>query len=301
MKLSLGPILFFWPKQKVYDFYEQMLSTGVDTIYLGETVCSKRRELRTEEWLELASHLAESGKEVVISTLALLMSESELSTLRRICKHTNLRIEANDLAAVNILNDLKLPFVCGPTCNIYNGNTLSFMAKKGATRWVMPVELSGHCLESILEQTKELDISDKIETEVFSYGHLPLAYSARCFTARYRELPKDNCQFKCIEYPEGVHVKSQEKQELFNINGIQTQSAYVYNLLGQIPEMQKIGVDICRISPRYQDTNQIIKRFKCAIDGDSSEIPMNDTNCNGYWFAKPGMEQVPLHHQEEYR
>lgn len=295
MKISLGPILFFWPKQKVYDFYERMLDTNVDIIYLGETVCSKRRELRTEEWLELANSLAESGKEVVISTLALLMSESELSTLRRICRNTNLRIEANDLAAINILSTLKLPFVCGPTCNIYNGNTLSFMHKKGAQRWVMPVELSGNCLESILQQTIELGISNDIETEVFSYGHLPLAYSARCFTARYQELPKDNCQFKCIEYPEGVQINSQENQELFNINGVQTQSASIYNLLGQIPQMKNLGVDVCRISPRYEGTEHLIKRFQNAIAGHPSEIPLKDISCNGYWFAKPGMDQVPTH------
>lgn len=292
MKLSLGPILFFWPKQRVYDFYEEMLNTSVDVIYLGETVCSKRRELRTDEWLELASKLAESGKEVVISTMALLMSDSELSTLRRICSNTDLKIEANDLAAVNLLSNMKLPFVCGPTTNIYNGNTLSFMQQLGAERWVMPVELSGHCLESILREADRLGISDQLETEVFSYGHLPLAYSARCFTARYQELPKDNCQFKCIEYPEGVHVRSQEKQQLFNINGIQTQSAYVYNLLSQIPHMQALAVDVCRISPRLEGTADIIRRFRNAINGLSDEIPLQDINCNGYWFGKPGMDQV---------
>lgn len=292
MKLSLGPILFFWPKQKVYDFYEEMINTSVDTIYLGETVCSKRKELSTDEWLELAIYLAESGKEVLISTMALLMSESELSTLRRICDSTRLCVEANDMGAVNLLSDRGLPFVCGPTTNIYNANTLSFMQKKGAVRWVMPVELSGHCLDSILRKAKGLGFAGKMETEVFSYGHLPLAYSARCFTARYEELPKDNCQFRCIEYPEGLHVKSQEQQELFNINGIQTQSAHVYNLLGQVPHMQRMGVDICRISPRYDGTAQIIGRFRSALNGEINEIPAQDSDCNGYWFAKPGMDQV---------
>lgn len=292
MKLSLGPILFFWPKQKVYDFYENMLSTPLDVIYLGETVCSKRRELNTPEWLDLAQHLADSGKEVVISTLALLMSESELSTLRRICNNTNLRIEANDMAAINILSELKLPFVCGPSINIYNANTLNFMRKKGAKRWVMPVELSRNGLESILLQAKERGFIDTIETEIFSYGHLPLAYSARCFTARNRELPKDDCQFKCIEYPEGIQVKSQEQQALFNLNGIQTQSAYIYNLLGQLPGMQNLDVDLCRISPVHQGTEQIIERFKSCLEGKSSEIPLQNNDCNGYWFAQPGMDQI---------
>jgi len=100
MKVSLGPILFFWPKQKVFDFYERMLETAVDTIYLGETVCSKRRELSTAEWLELAGRLADSGKEVVISSMALLMAESELSTLRSICEKATVKVEANDISAV---------------------------------------------------------------------------------------------------------------------------------------------------------------------------------------------------------
>ncbi len=292
MKLSLGPILFFWPKQQVLDFYEQMLKTPLDIIYLGETVCSKRRELSTGEWLELANYLAESGKEVVISTLALLMSESELSSLRRICQNTSLRIEANDMAAVNILSNLQLPFVCGPSTNIYNGNTLAFLHKRGAVRWVMPVELSEDCLASIVRQRQESGMADAMETEIFSYGHLPLAYSARCFTARYRNLPKDNCQFKCLEYPEGVEVASQEEQRLFNLNGIQTQSAEVYNLLGQVPRMQQLGVDVCRISPRHKGTEQVIERFSRAINGELSEIPTQDASCNGYWFAKPGMMQV---------
>lgn len=292
MKLSLGPILFFWPKQKIYDFYEQTLDTSVDIIYLGETVCSKRRELRTEEWLDLARHLAESGKEVIISTLALLMSESELSTLRRICQHTDLCIEANDVAAINILAEKKLPFICGPSTNIYNANTLSFMHKQGAKRWVMPVELSGHCLESILQQARQEGFADQIETEVFGYGHLPLAYSARCFTARYQNLPKDNCQFKCLDYPEGVLMKSQEQQTLFNINGIQTQSANIYNLIGQLPKMQGMGVNVFRISPRSEGTVQLVERFRRSLEGQRNEIPLQDDSCNGYWFGKPGMDQV---------
>ena len=36
MKLSLGPILFFWQKEALLEFYAAMLDTPVDTIYLGE-------------------------------------------------------------------------------------------------------------------------------------------------------------------------------------------------------------------------------------------------------------------------
>jgi hypothetical protein len=42
-----------------------------------------------------------------------------------------------------------------------------------------------------------------VETEVFAFGKLPLAFSARCFTARHYGLNKDDCQFKCLDHPEG--------------------------------------------------------------------------------------------------
>jgi len=294
MKVSIGPILFFWPKQKVYDFYTQMLNTSVDAIYLGETICSKRRELSTAQWLELAQHLAESGKEVVISSLALLMAESELSSLRTICEKSPVKVEANDMSAVQILSEMNLPFVCGPSINIYNARTLGVLHKKGAIRWVMPVELSGHCLETILQQAQEMAYADKIETEVFSYGHLPLAYSARCFTARHLDLPKDQCKFSCIDYPEGILVRSQEQQNLFNLNGIQTQSSDIYNLFAQKTEMQAMGVDMMRISPVEKGTEKIVEHFKSDTPDDKKMIPLSNEFCNGYWYAKPGMESVPF-------
>ena len=72
MRLSLGPILFFWPRQTIEDFYQQHIDSPVDVIYLGETVCAKRRSLKPAEWVELAKELAKSGKQIVLSTLALI-------------------------------------------------------------------------------------------------------------------------------------------------------------------------------------------------------------------------------------
>ncbi|MFL0801360.1 MAG: U32 family peptidase [Agarilytica sp.] len=291
MKISLGPILFFWPKKAVYEFYEQVVDSPVDIIYLGETVCSKRRELKTAEWLALAETLVDSGKEVVISSLALLMAGSEISALRTLCESAHVKVEANDYSAIQILSNKGVPFVCGPSTNIYNARTLKVMQRRGASRWVMPVELSGHCLQTILDDAHAQSLN-AIETEVFSYGHLPLAYSARCFTARYLDLPKDDCRFSCIHYPEGLVVKSQENQNLFNLNGIQTQSSAVYNLLGQVSEMKNMGVDVVRISPRSRGTVDIISRFHKAITQDDQGIPLVEDMCNGYWYGKPGMDHM---------
>lgn len=54
MKYALGSVLYYWPKQELYDFYQQAAQSEADIIYLGETVCSKRREMKPADWIELA-------------------------------------------------------------------------------------------------------------------------------------------------------------------------------------------------------------------------------------------------------
>ena len=84
MRLTLGPLQYFWPRERVLAFYHDAATWPVDVIYVGETVCSKRRELRTQDWIALAEELAGSGREVVLSTLALIEAESDLSSLTRL-------------------------------------------------------------------------------------------------------------------------------------------------------------------------------------------------------------------------
>ncbi|MEI5496069.1 U32 family peptidase, partial [Pseudomonas aeruginosa] len=91
---------------------------------------------------------------------------------------------ASDLGVVNMCAERKLPFVAGHALNCYNAVTLKILLKQGMMRWCMPVELSRDWLVNLLNQCDELGIRNQFEVEVLSYGHLPLAYSARCFTAR---------------------------------------------------------------------------------------------------------------------
>jgi len=284
MKYALGPVLYFWPKETMENFYEKAASSEADVIYLGETVCSKRRELRRKDYLSVAKELSQTGKQVVLSTMALLEAPSEVSELKRYCDNGDFIVEANDMAAVQACSEAKTLFVAGSALNIYNHHTLRILIDAGMVRWCMPVELSYQQLTEVLQQSENIGIRDKFEVEVFAYGHLPLAYSARCFTARSEDRAKDDCQYCCIKYPNGRLTTSKENQRLFVLNGIQTMSGDCYNLTKEQSQMQGV-VDIVRISPEGEQALSVLSKFK-----RQEIIALDKQQSNGYWHRIPGFE-----------
>jgi collagenase-like PrtC family protease len=291
LKLSVGPILTYWPRDTVFEFYRMVANSPADIVYLGETVCSRRHEMKLADWQDVAALLADSGKEVVMSTQTLIESNSELATQRKVTDNGRYMVEANDMGAVRRLGGEG--FVAGPHLNLYNGASLKLMAGLGARRWVMPVEIGRDRLAQLRR-----DMPAPFETEVFAYGRLPLAFSARCFTARNRNLPKDDCRFSCIEHPDGLLLSSREGEPFLVLNGTQTQSASVHSLVDEMDGMREVGVDILRISPQASDTAEVIQIFDQArrgmLDAQSAReqlMPlMPGRPCNGFWHGDPGQE-----------
>jgi collagenase-like PrtC family protease len=295
MKLALGPLLYYWPRQQVLDFYDAIASAPVDIVYLGETVCARRHELRVQDWADIAAKLAAAGKQAILGTQTLIESESDLKTLRRVIDETCFLTEANDMGAVRILSAEKRPFVAGPFLNVFNAATLAMMARLGAVRWVMPVEMSAEALRD-LQAARPAGL----ETEVFAYGRLPLAFSARCFTARHFNLQKDDCQFKCLEFPDGLLIRTREGEEFLTLNGIQTQSSKVYDLIGEVDDLRTLGVDVLRISPQSRHTPELLGVFRARLDGTLDAAAARSQMaglglaepCNGFWYGKPGLDQI---------
>jgi O2-independent ubiquinone biosynthesis protein UbiV len=294
MKIALGPLLYYWRRETVIGFYEAMAATPVDIVYLGEAVCSRRHELRLTDWLEIARSLTNAGKQVVLSSQVLLESGSDVATMHKVTGNGQFLVEANEMGAVQQLAG-KLPFVAGPHLNLYNLPTLQWMAGLGASRWVIPLEMKRSDL-ALLQQ----DRPKGLETEVFAYGRMPLAFSARCFTARHYNLPKDDCRFSCVEHPDGLMLKTREHEEFLVLNGIQTQSARVYNLVDQLGDMRSLGVDVVRLSPQSTHMTDVIALFDAVRAGKLAGVQalerlqplMPDQACNGYWHGRPGLEQV---------
>lgn len=289
MKLSLGPLQYFWPRETTLAFYRDVAGWPLDIVYVGETVCSKRRELRTRDWIALAHELAASGKQVVLSSLALLEAESELGALQRLVENGSFLLEANDMSAVQLCRERGLPFVGGPTLNVYNQQALRLLQEDGLCRLVLGVEQGRDLVHALREQARTEGIAMP-ELEIAAWGRLPLAYSVRCFTARAFDVAKDQCGFRCIEHPDGLPLATREGQPFLVINGVQVLGHEVCDLGPELPEVRDAGIDVLRLYPQVEGMAGVVAHFRCAVDGTGAPPRMGARN--GYWHGQPGMSNL---------
>jgi O2-independent ubiquinone biosynthesis protein UbiV len=287
---ELGPLLYYWSRDDILAFYaESPIWPVTRIVYLGESVCSRRHLLRLRTGWRWRRMLAAAGKEVVLSSQTLIESESDLKMLRRIVGDGPLPGRGQRVGAVRCCPKPVCLSSPDPRSTSTTTRPLDVLAGLGARRWLPPVEMSGAALKSLLEHAPA-----GIETEVFAYGKLPLAYSARCFTARHYNLPKDDCQFRCLDYPDGLPLATREGEPFLTLNGIQTQSAGVYNLIGELPSLRELGVASLRLSPQSRHMGRIVEAFQQALQGEPilADLPrlMPGPAVDGYWHGRAGQE-----------
>ncbi len=272
--LTVGPLQYWWPRDQMLAFYAEVADDpAADTVVLGEVVCSRRHEFKTEDWMALAHDLAGAGKTVVLATLPLITTEAELRTMHRLCEQDEFAVEAGDVSALASLARLhearpgRHAFVVGPHVNIYSRAALAEVAPLGAGTWVPPLELSLDAVAHINPAGDPVPgAAGPVTTEVFAFGRLPLAFSARCFTARHHRLTKDECDFRCRDDADGLLLATGEGEPFLVLNGIQTQSAALHCLLGAGPALSAAGVRRVRLSPCSRGTMQVLACFDAVLN-----------------------------------
>ena len=307
--LTIGPLQYWWPRAEVMAFYAALADSPADTVVLGEVVCSRRNDFKFDDWLALARDLSAAGKQVRLASLALVMSEAETRSVRRLAEQTEFAFEAGDATALQAWRQAEragqLPpaLVLGPHLNIYNRSALTEHALLGATTWVAPAELALAAVAHVNPVSDRVaGAHAPIVSEVFAFGRLPLAFSARCFTARQHGLNKDDCDFRCRDDAEGRLLRSTDGTDFLVLNGVQTQSAAVHSLLGDAPAVRAAGVGALRLSPCANDFVRVVETFErvfnqgadaTAANAELDRLALPGQRVNGYAFGAPGLQARP--------
>jgi collagenase-like PrtC family protease len=240
--LTLGPVLFHWPAATLRDFYARIADEApVDFVCAGEVVCSKRWPFQEDDFNEIVERLERGGKTVIVSSLIMPTLDRERRQLSHLGQLGTRLLEANDVAALPMLRGR--PHAVGPFVNVYNEATLAHLVRNGATRICLPPELPLASVRALALPAHGAAI------EVFAFGRVPLAISARCYHARIHGLSKDSCQFVCGQDPDGRKVATLDGEPFLAVNGVQTLSYAYANAITDVAALVAAGVSGFRLSP----------------------------------------------------
>lgn len=263
-KLTLGPVLFNWKPEALRDFYFRIADEApVATVHIGEVVCSKRSPFFEPFLPTVVERLQAAGKEVVLSSLALIMTEREMAAAHALGSASEILVEANDISVAAAASAAGRPFIGGALLNIYNEGTLASLEAMGAVRVCLPAELSGEAIVALASAARS-------EVEIQAFGRLPLAISARCYAARARSLSKDSCQYVCADDPDGMAVETLDETPFLAVNGTQTMSFHTMDLLAELTSLTAKGVDRFRLWPQTVDMVAVAGLYRGVLDGSLS-------------------------------
>lgn len=261
MQLTLGPVQFNWEPEAWRDFYFRIADEApIDNVIVGEVVCSKRKPFLDKYLPDVMERLANSGKRVFAGSLILVTLERERRQAADLAGQDMFPVEVNDITCLVNMNGR--PHAIGPFINTYNEATASYFARNGAERICLPPELPAGSVAAIAKAVPEAAM------EVFAFGRVPLAISARCYHARLHNLTKDNCKFVCDRDPDGLTVDTLDGEHFLAMNGVQTLSYTTVNFLNEARDLARAGVSALRLSPQRCDMVRVAQVFRAVLDGD---------------------------------
>ena len=138
--LTIGPILFHWPAEQKRDFYFKIADESpVDTVYIGEVVCSKRSPFFEEYYDNVTDRLTRAGKKVILSSLSEVMVTRERKMTEELAQNEIYEVEANDSSALYHLRGRRHRI--GQYYNTYNEETLKHLVLNGTDDAGQPLKM----------------------------------------------------------------------------------------------------------------------------------------------------------------
>lgn len=291
---TIGPVLFNWPPDQWRDFYARIADEApVERVCVGDVVCSKRLPFLADHFAEVVERLQRGGKQVLLSTLALPTLPRERNQVAEFLAIPDVLVEASDVSALPPLKGHT--HAIGPLVNVYNEGTLVYLAGNGAVRVCLPPELPQTSVAAIAAK------AGAVAVEVWAFGRVPLAISARCYHARVHGLHKDSCQFVCGQDADGLTVETLDGEGFLAVNGLQTLSYTCANLAGELAGLMANGVTSFRLSPHTCDMVAVAQVFRDVAEGrrdagDASarlaEIAPFAPFANGFPYGQPGCQLI---------
>ena len=293
-QLVLGPIPYLWEPSVWRDFYFRIADEApVDTVVVGEVVCSKRLHFHAPHEEVVVNRLKDAGKSVRRAGLGLTTLKRERQHQAKLLENAVDPIEAADIST--LLGVSGRPHIIGPMMNTYSAATAGVYAARGAKLICLPPELPLASIEEIARHAADVEI------EVLVFGRTPLAISARCAHARAKGHTKDDCRFVCGEDPDGMPVRTLDGQDFLTLNGVQTMSHTCHLVTSELPRLRQAGVLHFRLSPQNCDMVGVTRIFRSLLDGETTSaeaksqleaVYPNVPFSNGFLYGREGAKWI---------
>ena len=252
MPVSLAPVRFSWSAKQLKRFYKNAEQWPVDIVYLGETLCAKRRALSWDDWFAIGRDLVAAGKEVVISSNSLHDSNMSISEMQRLCMDNDFVLEVADTGYLQLLQMRHKPHVVGHTINVGTQGKLERFAEQGMLRWVMPREDNAASLLQSLRMAKAYERPRQYQVEATVHGLFTLNASIIC-SRELSFVPKRDCKVDCDV---GALTRIYRDQTI--VDGAS------FDLRDQMSRIAAWGADVFRVVTTREDMGDILTSVQRA-------------------------------------
>jgi collagenase-like PrtC family protease len=261
VKLSVAPISGHYGADAIVAYYREAAgSRHVDRAYVGELFCPKRLIPRRafEEGMDI---LEDAGKEAVFSTLALPAGEADYDAAAPYVERARI-VEVNNLGFIPWIreNFSGKTMLAGPICNLYSRADLEIVRDWGCSGVSLHIDL-------MPETVLDLCGSGLLPAEVFLHGRPPLAFSWRCYSARFAERPQNACGYVCREQ-DGLVFKNLEGEDGFVVDGPAVLSGQVLSTAEQLQDYAEAGAAFGRLALAPGEIARVTAIYAALLSGD---------------------------------